>query len=628
MGYDSVASIAVGQAMTEFVRNAHSHCDVLQMNQVMDDHYSLMAVACNPSKNLSSDFDNDGKMLVPSRDVFNPGLWLTICDNLYGSNIFPRTKCLEDVYYRMLTNKNAASTFLNIPHWQAWILPLALDVPKSKGKSVGKMMVYVIGMMSQLIWTTMETKSFDCFVRELRFTLAGSLAVCADASGDLVHQCLKSMATRFHTDILKWAKLPPQEQVKRYKCLQHFIRLIVALGLNVSCSHFRHYDALKTFRVLRKELREVGSKKKKKNGKIKIEYVSHDEMEEEKSANMRRPNQGFGAYSYQPPTPKSHSTKTTSNGSRPSAGSMDDSRSGARVRSQASGTAGQERVEVANDQDLLYLLKVYRFSMRPDDEDDMKGLASRQQLRSSPYMTRVMPNEEHGDALRLSDMRFVLTASNILGIYRGRMGDMKRSITTYGDSNHVCQYEGGVLEEDIELTSHGKRWHRALPEFIKPLEKIQQALKDLKAQDDKFATKAPVDSKIDKRCKKARVELTKEITFVNDTVGFMELMFDRLWALLNTYQVGKLVYQFLAQPDMVKRRKVFSSWEKEKLKTEAVRLKKREKRIGMKLRGSGAAKLLIGKGAKGRKSPEPEMGSQPKLKQHKSPRHARANAHA
>jgi len=151
----------------------------------MDDHFSLMAMMTNPFHKYSSDFETKSA-LYPGRDILNPSIWQLLFENLYGSNIFPRTKCLEDMYYRVATSQNCAMSLISIPRWQALILPIALDLPKTvENESIKKLTKYVIGVQTQLLWTTLETKAIADFARELRLATSLILAVCSELSGNV-----------------------------------------------------------------------------------------------------------------------------------------------------------------------------------------------------------------------------------------------------------------------------------------------------------------------------------------------------------------------------------------------------------------------------------------------------------
>jgi len=574
MGLNSASQLTIGKYMTEFVQNVRANAGVLPIKQVMDDHFSYMVIMFNPCSKLAADFDGK-ETLQPGREICNAALWMPMCYNLYGSNVFPRTKCLEDIYYRVLTHKRTAASFLQLPHWQTWILPLTFDIAPSESASLTKLMQYVVGMVSRLLWTILVTKDFEDFVREIRFTAATTMAVCADSSGSVFHQIMSSILSRFHTESPNWIKLPASEQYKYYKSFQHVMRLVISLGLNVSGTRFGTYDPMRTSKILPKELQEKHIKKIEMKEEEEEQFIDEHPKSTQKDS-IDRPNQGFDirVHTKSRPSGSSHTQ------SRPSR--SEDSIS--QTPRTFAGKPQTVRLDICTDQELIYIQRVYQFCMSGSNDEVKRFISS-----------ACLPNAEISN-LKLENMRFILNGTEIMGFYNDRLKEMKLSIEKYGESNFICN--DAVLPAHVRIKAYGLRWREDLHEFILHLAKIESILIDIQYQDEKLVANGNQSYNIDNRCKKMRAALYKQIHFLNDVQAFMSLMHSELWELLEPEQTRALSHKFAELKDSNKRRKIFNGWEKEKVRNEAKRLKRMEKQLEIQLKGKTAAKLLIDPGGK------------------------------
>mmetsp|Transcript_23726 Transcript_23726/g.33213 ORF Transcript_23726/g.33213 Transcript_23726/m.33213 type:complete len:121 (+) Transcript_23726:882-1244(+) len=112
-------------------------------------------------------------------------------------------------------------------------------------------------------------------------------------------------------------------------------------------------------------------------------------------------------------------------------------------------------------------------------------------------------------------------------------------------------------------------------------------------KDEKFAATVNQGQvlKIDSKCRKARKDLYGQLCFMYDTVGFLKIV-QKAHNFIESSHVEQVVMKYVGTSDALKRRKIFTGWEKEKLICDAKRLKKMEERLAKKIKG-GAAKLLF-----------------------------------
>eukprot|EP00469_Lotharella_globosa_P007014 CAMPEP_0167784174 /NCGR_PEP_ID=MMETSP0111_2-20121227/7488_1 /TAXON_ID=91324 /ORGANISM="Lotharella globosa, Strain CCCM811" /LENGTH=1561 /DNA_ID=CAMNT_0007675211 /DNA_START=235 /DNA_END=4920 /DNA_ORIENTATION=+ len=609
MGYDDTSEPhAIGKAFCEFVKQSRAcRKEPIPINQVMEDHHTLIAIMFNPCNKFDCDFDGSSS-LKPGRYIYNATLWPAIFENLYGSNIYPRIKSLQDTYYKIISQKSSALALISVPSWQASFLPLAFDVPhRHQSASVGKMRTFIIAIIVQLLWTCVEHKQFEDFATEVRLTIGMTLSVCGDQSGSLVSEVLSATASRFHTDITKWIKLEEHDQMNRYKCLLHLIRLLISMGLSISGRRFGITDSLRTHKVLHKEYHEKKHVIKSESKRGSAEGTSttagallnpSDEGSfskrtsvEEDNPRIKRENSG---------------TAIGRTGSH-----AEDHRRSKTVATPHSLTEEGRKNVICNDQDLLYMMKVYNHSqehqMRTKSSsahmDNMTG-SHGQTVYSSPYLDPGSDDEEEDDggSLRLENKRFVLSAHDIIKAYNKRLNELKTSIEKFGDSDHICA--DSRYKTHVQLQAYNTTWHLSLKGYIDALSKIQMLLLQLKAQDDQLAQREDANEKIQigHSCRRARDNVIAQLSFVNDTVGFLDLMDKKLWKLLNMKQVRDLVHHFVETADPIRRRKVFHGWEKEKKKNQAKQTKELEKRLREEeeRRKRTYTMLLIGPGQSGK----------------------------
>eukprot|EP00466_Bigelowiella_natans_P004705 jgi/Bigna1/134926/aug1.27_g9634 len=518
---------------------------------VVDDHFCLMAMIFNPCKMYSSDFDSGSTLLKPGRSVYNPGLWLAVCHNLHGTQVFPRLKCFQDIYYRLLTSKTASLSFLENRNWQMWVLPLFFDLgPSQENTNTSQMKKVVIGMICHLIFTTVNHRGCREFCHELRMMIAAALSVCSESSGYLVRTILSSLAFRFASEVTKWVEIdssspspsssspPSSAQIEKYRCLQHFLRLTISLALGVSGEKLSVSGSLKTYRYLPKEASEW-HESKRRNNKVGPSSPVH--------------SRGKNRFS------KTIKAKALRN------------------RLSHSETARiHEGGQPCNDQQLLYMLKVYHFSQESEDHASENTRMSRRILSSQyvgerntcmgvPCCENAKETEEaRAEHLRLDHRNLGLSPSDIHRTLLRRLAEMRRSLERFNDTNHICQDE--FFREDLMLKAFGYRWKIGLKAYVAIFTSIQKCFFLMKKQDDKLAAgSSPTGrhSRHDSACKRARHELTNMVTFVNDTIGFCQLL-GQLWRLLTPEQIKALAIKFVSTSDSSKRRKIFRSWDKHK----------------------------------------------------------------
>jgi len=603
MGYDDADPSKIGGFIKDFVHDAKraNSESSSPINQVMEDHFCLMAIMFNQVGKFKSDFDGKNTSLKPGRQIYNYCIWQQVFTNLYGSNLYPRVKCLQDAYYHVVTNKTTALSLLTIPFWQAYMLPLAFDIPPDKNNSnVTKMKTYLTAMFVQLLWTCVEQGDFKRFALELRLTIAVILAICGESSGILVTEMLSSMASRFHTDSLKWIKKDVREQVKRYKCLQHLIRLLLSMGTGVSGRRFGLPDTLRTHKVLPKEFNERHHKQ-----------APIAEKEGRKSQSDPdgpiRDNSNLGDF-----VDEEGSSKEGSRGERGGSLLAEPSQ-----KHRPSITPNDNGIDICNDQQISYMLKVYYHSQENQSGGQQEVADTKKLFRSTSsslnlndYVARrrfsaIAGREDRyvdtGATFRLGEMRFVLNPGDIVSLFQRRLEELKHSIERYGDSDHISP--DANCKNFIALNTFNAKWCQSLKGYIDALSKIQMLLLDLKQQDEKIAARPDTMEVVsDSSSKRARHEVLNHVSLVNDTIGFLDLMDKKLWKLLNRKQVRDLVQQFMISSNPIARRKIFHGWEKEKKKNQAKVTKELEKRLKEQeeRRKNTYTLLLIGPGQSGK----------------------------
>jgi len=572
--YDDAEHKAMGKAFTEVLQNSKTEeSNSKGINFVMNDHHCMMSMMFNPCKKFNTDFEST-QALAPGRVLYNPGLWLPVLTNLYSSQVFPRVKCLEDLYYRIMTNKDASLSIVQNPNWQLWFMPLAMDVASTKNIDSSQLIRYTVGTLGHLLWTSVNLRQFPDFARDLRNTIVIILSMCSDFSKILIEKLLSSVAFRFASEIPKWAGDDQNQQVEKYKCLQHFLRLMISMALCVNAKHFGTSDSMKTQRILPKEVQERNEFKQRERksvaNHIRVQTMFPD------FSNHFTPSDVEGylqSRPYHPDTP----------------------------------------LPVPNDQQIIYILKVYNFTQ----EETVQATASQvltRKLLSSAYLKGnnnreiIDPkdNEQSSDEQNVkrkaersknSQPPIVYSSKHICDVLKRRNAEMTKSLLNFDDTNHICEDENFL--EDIQLVPHGVGWHSVIQMYMAPLKMIQRCLAELKLQNDKIRSMSPLAIRVrsDTRCKRMRRDLANQTCFVNDTLTFLHFMRTKLWKMLSSEQCSKLVMQFITGSDSSKRRKVFHGWEKEKLKNDAKKLEKLEEIMAKRLRGKRAFKFLIGKKA-------------------------------
>jgi len=591
-GYDDANPIVLSQSFTKFVRKAKFILgDVMPINVVLQDHFFLMAMMFNEVSKFDCDF-KEGKSLKPGRIIWNYSLWQAVFDNLYGSDIYPRIKCLQDAYYHILTNKPCALALLTMPNWQSWFLPLAFDVPsKHQSASISKMKTYIIAMIVHLLWTCVEQKGFVAFAQELRMTIALTLSVCGDASGSLITEILSSTASRFHTDCQKWIKLDDGQQVERYKCAYHLVRLIISMALNISGRRFGQHDHLRTHKILPKEFPERHHTRERRTNMASSHGTSAQNNLSHVAEHIDTGRRDSGS-------------------SRRASFSLD-------PRSQASqggdGSVGggptpkeAKSIYVCNDQQLLYILKVYYHTreceMRVRSSRDGEGVNESSNFAEYQSPRAIYNTLEVPDAYCEEGMQFRMTAASVQGLLSHRLDELKKSIANFGDSDHIAGDDN--FKGAAKLHTYNSPWHSSLKGYHDALTKLQTLLIDLKQQDLHLQGRhESLDQKpLDPKTKRCRMEVLNLLSFVNDSVGFLDLMEKKLWKLLNVDQVRDLVSHFVEASDPIRRRKVFHGWEKERKKNEAKLTKELERQLKAEeeRRKKTSTILLIGPGQSGK----------------------------
>eukprot|EP00954_Amorphochlora_amoebiformis_P022868 1356394-Amorphochlora_amoeboformis.AAC.1 len=268
---------------------------------------------------------------------------------------------------------------------------------------------------------------------------------------------------------------------------------------------------------------------------------------------------------------------------------------------------GEEKtnMDISNDQQILYVCKVYIHSQESQYRHHSSDVIS-SSLNLNHYVLskngRFSSNlDVHGTDdvadLGLENMRFVLSATDIISLYKRRIEDLKKSLDAFGDSDHI--FSDANNKSSIRLSVYNSSWHLSLRGFVDSLSKIQTLLLNLKQQESQMmANLISIDTKV----KKVRHEVLNMLSFVNDTIGFLDLLDRRLWRLLNIKQVSDLVRQFVETSDPIRRRKIFHGWEKEKKKNQAMQTKKLERKLKdeEERRSRTHTLLLIGPGQSGK----------------------------
>jgi len=202
----------------------------------------------------------------------------------------------------------------------------------------------------------------------------------------------------------------------------------------------------------------------------------------------------------------------------------------------------------------------------------------------------------------LGKKAYVTNAGDIKRLYLRRFDELKASIEKFGDSDHICACTN--YKSAIKLQTFTSPWQKSLRGYVDALCKLQMMLLALKQQDQQIAARqnGQVENPIDPKTKKIRNETLGLLSFVNDTVGFLDLMDKKLWRLLTIDQVKDLVHHFVDAPDTIRRRKVFHGWEKEKKKNQAKQTKELEKQLKEEeeRRRKTSTILLIGPGQSGK----------------------------
>ncbi len=572
-GYNKAKQSYLSKTFIDFFTAARKH-SATPISQVMENHSILQAMLFNPCTNFANDFGPEKAMLQPTANVYNAALWPAIFVNLNNTNLYPRVRCLQDTYFHLVKKNNASSTLLKIRNWHTWLLPLALDTSSqalSTGDTIKKLHQYITGMVSSMLWDLVKNESFDVFVKQIRNIVASTIALCADNSFQFTIGILSAMVSRFHNTSKKWHSLEEKDHKKRILCFHHLSRLSLAMALNISSNRWAVRDTLKTNRCLPKETNE-------KHHKVKeVKYGEVDN--EQQSLDKPRP---------------SVTGRTSVSRSRDK-----------RVSIYTQYDIGDD---IATDQEIIYLLRVLQHSkeqaMRNGGESSTKkvGLISSINLNqyyvSQHSMANLTMAEREKALLRLENQRFDLTSEVVIDILGKRKQDFKESLSKFRDSKHICANE--IFKTAIELTPYNLAWKESLHEYLDLLHKIQNLLIEIRHQNEDHEKNGMVP--FTHEIKKLRLKLQDSLTFVNDSVGFLDLMHNRLWALLESKQVEELVHEFAYVSDPAKRKKVFKGWEKEKKRNDAKKDKKIEKKL--KLQQERLARtfmiVLVGPGQSGK----------------------------
>jgi len=427
--------------------------------------------------------------------------------------------------------------------------------------------------------------------------------------GNLLQSMLSSVGSRFQSGCQQWIKMSTGEQMRRYHCFQHYLRLILSLSLNASSRRFGALDPFRTSRILPKEMREhrKRSKNKQMTATVNENKLAKNIQDFKLNSNhinnnagpfcrTKQSSQGSTNLSIGPSGSNNSNIRSSSRGERLSSTATSNTPNTPRSRIQQN-----KDMRIINDQEILYLLKVLLFALphgygnegtQNSPEED-----PRRKLMDSVYRSKRTRQNVAGDTY--SDhhklkgrSEFAMKPKDILAVHSERMQQLAESLDIFGDDNHISNGIRGT-KDLIKLESYGKAWCSILPGLLQIMNKIATVLSHLKEQDEKIAATANQGQvlKLDYKCKRARKDLCGQICFIYDTIGFLQIV-QKVHQSIEPSHVEQIVMKYVATSDTLKRRKIFTGWEKEKLNCDAKRLKKMEERLAKKIKG-GAAKLLF-----------------------------------
>lgn len=597
LGYDASPVDELANAFVEIMIGANeTAAHVTPINFIMENHSCLVSMVFNKCKDFAADFEDESKALKPGTSVYNVALWPAVFANLNGTNLYPRLKCLQDAYFHLIKNKVNPKSMIQMNDWAAWLLPLTFDQSnQSKADPVTKLRTYVKGVITSTLWNLVETgASCEEYARNLRSSVALTVSLGAEDSVKFSVEILAACISHFHSESKKWGLMEKDERIERIKCIQHTTRLLLALALNLTSRQFAVRDRLKTHKFLPKELWE----------KHHVEPQEEEQKAEEKAAPTGKlaalhvANEGRGRVA-------SLSVAVSANRASGRASIFSVSTRG------GGGTSGSGGMPL-NDQEILYVLKAVQHAR----ESMMRSAGGKSEARlagmmSSFNLNHVIQDGKDDDAamqggtdsqrglLRLDDKRFLVSAPYIRATLGERLDELRASIEKYKDSDHICASE--QFKTPITFHSYNLAWNESLPDYVDALHKVQAFLIELKHRHTEtkdgsgsLATDATERAVWDK--------LLEGLPFVNDSITFLDLMNKRLWALLDPPQVYELIHKFARTGDVIKRRKVFHGWEKQKKKRDARINKALEKKLKvMEERAKRTyTMMLIGPGQSGK----------------------------
>uniref|UniRef100_A0A7S4DL28 RGS domain-containing protein n=1 Tax=Lotharella globosa TaxID=91324 RepID=A0A7S4DL28_9EUKA len=490
MSYNRADPIVLGKTFVQFLRKSEvTKEEHTQHDQILGDQYCLLAMLFNPCHAFKDDIENaenrPTEMMNPTRGkVYNPGLWLALLHNINGSGVYPRTKCLQALYYRIVTDRTTALSILTLPRWQLWFLPLAFDLPTAQeSASITNMTNLWVGMMVELIWASADAISTEAFARELRYTLTAILAVSAHSSVHLAMTVMSSLASKAQSDCRKWVDAPSESQLKKYRAFYHLVRLCITVAFLTSSRKFGLPDELKTDKCLAREWPEVcaaeaGEAERKKT--MRHRYNSSS-MGSPRYKNIRHPLTLPGDESVRGSGEAkefSHDNKgerSPSDIASPSTRRSGHSKSRSVSPMHKSGSRGGEEKRRTKagitDQEMLYNLKIcYHIqSIRQCDATEEKKRLYQHKMseRYLPAMNDAPDRLKRDDSdplIVIDDARFVLSPSSLQGLLLRRRAELKTTIDQYGDTNHVNGDETRDIPND-RMEPYGEPWKHQLSNF-------------------------------------------------------------------------------------------------------------------------------------------------------------------